>query len=184
MRYKLSKKAKKMTQVVNEVRDAGKFDKVSFCPPLPNFVKSKGYENFGTRMPTLLRIMEALRDPSVGTIGVWGTAGIGKTMLVKEVATQAKSEALFSQVVITTASQTPDNRKIQEEVAENLGLKLPENTVSVRAKRLEERLRKEKKILVVLDDIWNKLDLEEVGIVFADDQRRCKILHTSRSKDI
>ncbi|XVF42840.1 hypothetical protein PTKIN_Ptkin01aG0397700 [Pterospermum kingtungense] len=49
-----------------------------------------------------------------------------------------------------------------------------------RASRLHERLKQEKKILVVLDDLWARLDLMEVGIPFGDEHRGCTILLTSR----
>ncbi|WRX22956.1 NB-ARC - like 10 [Theobroma cacao] len=39
-------------------------------------------------------------------------------------------------------------------------------------------------ILVVLDDIWARLDLEEVGIPLGDQQKGCKILLTSRDQDV
>ncbi|KAF5930706.1 hypothetical protein HYC85_031579 [Camellia sinensis] len=43
----------------------------------------------------------------------------------------------------------------------------------------------EKKILLVLDDIWDRLELiEKVGIPFGEDHKGCKILLTSRSKDV
>jgi hypothetical protein len=45
-------------------------------------------------------------------------------------------------------------------------------------------LKQEKKILIIIDDIWKKLDLEALGISFEDDQKGCKILLTSRSRDV
>ncbi|GFZ02012.1 hypothetical protein Acr_15g0006210 [Actinidia rufa] len=42
----------------------------------------------------------------------------------------------------------------------------------------------EKKILVILNDVWNTLELEEVGIPFGEDHKGCKILLTSRSQDV
>ena len=45
-------------------------------------------------------------------------------------------------------------------------------------------MKKEKKILVVLDDIWMCLDLETVGIPPGEDAEGCKILLTSRSRDV
>jgi hypothetical protein len=45
-------------------------------------------------------------------------------------------------------------------------------------------LNQGKKILLIIDDIWKKLDLEAVGISFEDDKQGCKILMTSRSRDV
>ncbi|GMN24899.1 hypothetical protein TIFTF001_000738 [Ficus carica] len=105
----------------------------------------------------------------------------GKTVLVKEVASHAKNGTLFSQVIQTTVSQTPDYKRIQQEVAENLDLKFQEDTLSVRAEQLQKRLRKEKKILLILDDIWSELDLDAIGISFADDLQNTNDVEVGRS---
>ena len=79
---------------------------------------------------------------------------------VREVVWQAKKEKLFDEVAMATVTQSPDLRKIQGEIKDMLDLKFDVETVPVRAIRLRERLKRTKKVLVVLDDIWNKLDLE------------------------
>ncbi|KAK8502347.1 hypothetical protein V6N12_046133 [Hibiscus sabdariffa] len=56
--------------------------------------------------------------------------------------------------------------------------------MDVRATRLRQRLKTEKKILLILDDIWATLNLEALGIPAADEHKGCKILMTSRSLDV
>ncbi|KAL5574993.1 hypothetical protein UlMin_016692 [Ulmus minor] len=185
LRYKSSKKAKKMKDVVvNEIQDGREFNEVSYYPILPNSVENKDYEAFGTRMSVEIEIMEALRDSSVSSIGVYGMPGVGKTMLAKEIAKKTKDEGLFLKVAMVVLSQTPDVRKIQQEIAEQLGLKLDEESPPMRAGRLRHGLSKQHKTLIVLDDIWKELDLWEAGIRFEDDQKGCKLLFTSRSLDV
>ena len=43
--------------------------------------------------------------------------GVGKTMLVKQVAEQAEQEKLFHNVVTASVFQTPDLKKIQQQIA-------------------------------------------------------------------
>ncbi|KAJ4721775.1 Disease resistance protein [Melia azedarach] len=75
--------------------------------------------------------------------------------------------------------------KIQKEVAEKLGLTLsPEETESRRAGKLYERLKNEKKILIILDNIWAHLDLKEIGIPLADQHKGFKVLLTARSVEV
>ncbi|EXC50911.1 Disease resistance protein [Morus notabilis] len=105
-------------------------------------------------------------------------------MLTKEVARRAMDEKLFSEVVAATVSQTPNHELIQQEVAEKLGLKFREKSVPIRANRLQFRLRQEKKILIILDDIWENLELNEVGMSFGDAQKECKILLISRFQNV
>ncbi|MBA0653993.1 hypothetical protein Goklo_021082 [Gossypium klotzschianum] len=123
--------------------------------------------------------MEALIDDSVSVIGVHAMGGIGKTTLVKEIARKVKGK-LFDSVVIATVTQAIDIGKIQNRIAELLGLKFEEQSTHVKALRLREILKKEERILVVLDDIWAKVDIEEVGIPLGDEHKGCKLLLTSR----
>ncbi|KDO39852.1 hypothetical protein CISIN_1g042869mg [Citrus sinensis] len=111
--------------------------------------------------------------------------GIGKTTLVKEVGRQVKENNLFEKVISSRVSQTPQIKNIQGEIAEKIGLELAEQShETVRAGRLLERLKKEPKILIILDDIWGSLDLEAIGIPFADNNSGCKVLLTARSQDV
>lgn len=185
LRHQLSREAKKMTKgIVGEIQNGNNFDEVSYCPILERIVEVKGYESFGTRN-TILRVMiESLRDPNVNMIGLYGMSGVGKTMLAKEMSRKAMEEKLFNQVVLATVSQILNYEKFQQEIGDKLGLKFTEKSFSARADRLRHRLRQEKKILIIVDDVWEKIDLYDVGICFGDAHKGCKILLTSRSQDV
>ncbi|KAK6289420.1 hypothetical protein POUND7_000961 [Theobroma cacao] len=185
-RYKLSVDAEEEAKAVAELLKQGKFDRVSYraVPQGTTVASVKDFEAFESRTLVFNGIMEALKEPSFSIVGVHGMGGVGKTTLVKEVARQVKEGKLFDSVVIATVTQTLDVKDIQNQVAELLGLKVEEQSRVGRAHRLRERLQKEKKILVVLDDIWERLDLEEVGIPFGNEHEGCKILLTSRHLDV
>ncbi|MED6134790.1 hypothetical protein PIB30_040220 [Stylosanthes scabra] len=86
---------------------------------------------------------------------------------------------------MATISKTPDTKTVQEEIADKLGLHhFEEVTVAGRAPRLCERIKMEKTILLVLDDIWEALDLKKVGIPSEGEHSGCKILLTSRNLDL
>ncbi|KAI9076435.1 hypothetical protein K1719_041582 [Acacia pycnantha] len=65
---------------------------------------------------------------------------------------------------MATVSQELNIEKIQGQIREKLSLQLNENNIDVRAFHLCERLRQEKNMLLVLDDLWEELDLGEIGI--------------------
>ncbi|GMP62382.1 hypothetical protein CsSME_00024504 [Camellia sinensis var. sinensis] len=113
-------------------------------------------------------------------IGICGMGGVGKTTMVKEVEKRAKEGNMFNEVVICTVSQSPEVKTIQGEIADILQFKLEEETELGRSHRLCARLNTIKRILVILDDVWKSIELNETGIPFGDDHKGCKILLTSR----
>ena len=190
-RYQLGRQAYKKAQVIVGIQEARDFpDGISHCLP-PRTVTFKEYEAFESRASTLSKIMDALKDDKTKKIGVWGMGGVGKTTLLKQVAEQAKQQNLFTTQVYVQVSWTREadriqqgNSNIQQHIAEMLGLKLEVQTILARAGKLMERLKKEK-ILIVLDDIWKEVNLEEVGIPSKDDDNKdCKIVMASRDEDL
>ncbi|XP_027342057.1 disease resistance protein At4g27190-like [Abrus precatorius] len=125
------------------------------------------------------QILNALKDDEVRMIGVYGMGGIGKTALVKEVGKEA--EQIFDKVVFLPVSSALDVRKIQGNIASALDFELKEEDISVRAKRLYLRLTSGQNILIILDDVWQMLDFEAIGIPFGENYRGCNILLTTRS---
>ena len=103
--------------------------------------------------------------------------------MAKVVAKRAKDDKLFDEVVMAVVSQTLDLKNIQGQIAEMLGLQFAEEYPLVRADRLKKRLMDSKSVIVILDDVWDALDLKAVGIPYGGQHNRCKILLTSRSED-
>ncbi|MED6195817.1 hypothetical protein PIB30_041533 [Stylosanthes scabra] len=133
---------------------------------------------------------------------------------VKKVERRAKNEGLFDVVVVTIISNKPNYRKIQDEIAEALGLRfdgqnigvadkksiacLPkvfslknyyklndENEIESRARRLRPRMLAEDRILVILSDVCsNGVDLDKVGIPYGIYHTGCKLLLTSSGEDV
>ncbi|GMN43669.1 hypothetical protein TIFTF001_012864 [Ficus carica] len=184
-RRKLSREARQMVEdLQRQIQSARGFVVVASRPALhTNIAMGGDYKVFESRKTILEAIMKALKDRHVTRIGVYGIGGIGKTMLAKEVARQATEAKLFTEVAMTTVSQTQDYSRLQQDIAEKLKLNIAGlHTVSARADRLQRQLKEENSILIILDDIWDKLDLIEVGIHLENEG--CKILMTSRSQDV
>ncbi|KAJ9671989.1 hypothetical protein PVL29_025575 [Vitis rotundifolia] len=133
----------------------------------------------------LATIMNLLNDDAVRTIGVWGQGGIGKTTLVKNLNNMLKDASsttpTFSIVIWITVSREWDLKSIQEQIAQRLKMeeKTKESPESLAA-RICERLKREEKFLLLLDDVWKEIDLDALGIPRPEDHAACKIILTTR----
>ncbi|EOY12581.1 Cc-nbs-lrr resistance protein [Theobroma cacao] len=128
----------------------------------------------------LTEIVNAMRDGTESVLIVCGQRGVGKTTLARAVGKIA-NEFLHLKVVRLAVSQATTTEEVQDTLAAFLKLEFPKNTKKERAKRLRRRLRKEEKILIILDDFRKELNLESIGI---PNQVGCKILLTTRDTQV
>ncbi|KAL6203759.1 hypothetical protein ACLB2K_027458 [Fragaria x ananassa] len=79
-----------------------------------------------------------------------------------------------------------DSHGAKCELVNQLGLELVEDGEVERASRLRERIMGGKKILIILDDIWEIIDLSSIGIPSYDELQRCnsKVLLTTRIRSL
>ncbi|XVF77041.1 hypothetical protein PTKIN_Ptkin14bG0008100 [Pterospermum kingtungense] len=153
--------------------------------PIPNLEFSINNDLVASKSYTraFCEIMDALKDDKVNTIGVWGIGGVGKTTLATVVGNTVKALNLFDQVIMVVVSQTPDVGKIRQKIADFINFKFQE-TREVKAGELWDRLEKEEKVLIILDDMWKILNLEEIGVPLRRNGKGCKIILTTRHKPI
>ncbi|KAI9076880.1 hypothetical protein K1719_041184 [Acacia pycnantha] len=163
LRCKLSKRAETIAQVAVEIAIRN-FDRVGYDDPLPllpELTNNEGNEGIDSRFPIVYQIIEELGEPGVNMIGLCGLGGVGKTTIAKEV---AKNQKIFEKVIMANVSQELNIEKIQSQIAEKLSMQLTGNDLGVRAFHLCKRLKQEKNMLLILDDLWEELDLGKIGI--------------------
>lgn len=167
-RYCLSQQVeKKVVRVKHLTTEGGKISKVSHPKedsPELELPTIGHYEDFQSRQKVFKAIVEALKDSKVTMIGVDGTGGVGKTTMVAKVAKLLKEDKTFDEVVMAVVSKDANVRKIQGQLADSLLLTLSGETEVGRAKELWKRLDNGKNNLIILDDVWHKLDMKEIGI--------------------
>ncbi|KAA8524601.1 hypothetical protein F0562_011024 [Nyssa sinensis] len=186
-RYRVSKEAKEKTDAVIKLKDDGKFERIAHPAPPPEFgfQSSAYYETFESRVSIFNEIMEALKDNSVKLFGIYGIGGAGKTRMVEEVGKQVKKDGVFHEVVMAVVSQNVNVREIQGKLADRLNLQLKGESEDGRAGELWNRLNNGKQNLVILDDVWEELNLKAIGIPVTDGIKGCcKVVLTSRNQGV
>ncbi|OMP04500.1 Disease resistance protein [Corchorus olitorius] len=179
-RYRLSKQvAKRMRSVTGA---ASKFEQVSHLATLKGmeFFLSEDVILFDTPLSALNQIKDALMDDKVEVIELYGTGGVGKTALAKEVERLAKTVWLFDKVVMVYVSQEPDIERIQDQIAESLEIIFDDQIAEDKQDALYSRLCNDTSVLIILDDVWTELPLLEVGIAGCG----CKMIYTTRRKQV
>lgn len=208
--YRLCKQAQKKIQAISALlEEEAKLGTVSRkAPPggaggLGMIPLSASSINFKSREAITDMIMETLKDEEFSIVGICGMGGVGKTTLVTEIARRVLKKKLYERVVMVVVSQTQNYWNIQEEIAYKLGCILPVNKKEedraeslcnyikekksiqkVKDKQDEKNEPELERILIILDDVWEDIQLERVGIPFGETRRGCKIVLTSRSEDV
>ncbi|KAL9418284.1 hypothetical protein AB3S75_041152 [Citrus x aurantiifolia] len=141
---------------------------------------------FGTTESAGYQIIKVLKGDNTKIVGLYGIGGVGKTTLANFVGNQLREENVFDEVGIATVSQDQNIINVQSELVKSLGWELTETYEKDRARRLRMMFSesKSRKMLIILDDVWNQLDLEKVGIPVGDRDNCCKILLTTRLQPV
>ncbi|KAM5582466.1 hypothetical protein ABKV19_002738 [Rosa sericea] len=148
----------------------------------PIAINMGDFEEFEATRQAMNMVMKGLEDDEVTAVGVYGMGGVGKTTMVKHVSDQARKNGIFRHVIMATISQSPDLRKIQDQLADLLGFEFKEETEIGRAARLSKEIMRRNKILIILDDIWERMDISRIGIPSYEELQKCnsKVLLTTR----
>ncbi|KMZ56834.1 NB-ARC domain-containing disease resistance protein [Zostera marina] len=191
-RYKLSKKAinleKRMTKLMLNMRISIEFAALNPPPEAVVKINNKYVEGLNSVEKNKADIISAIKDVNTVVIGLYGMGGIGKTTLIQQINNEFKNDPhiRFTYVIMVTVSYSPNIKKLQDQIGERVGLNFQGiESETVRARRLLERLEKEKSIMIILDDVWNALDLNTIGIPRDNGENKCcKIILTTRYEDV
>ncbi|XP_058737798.1 uncharacterized protein LOC131609970 [Vicia villosa] len=178
----------KIEDITKLIEEGSKLPSLSYPKPPPalrSTFTNNDVKSLESRNQIMNKVIEKLKDDQFKMISICGMAGVGKTTLVKELIKIVENK-LFDKVAMVIVSQNPDYEKIQKEIAD--GLRLAFNSHNRRGgeihEKLEELHKKMEKVLIVLDDVWQDLNFELMGLSSQSHQKGLKILLTSRDKKL
>ncbi|XVF78132.1 hypothetical protein PTKIN_Ptkin14bG0104800 [Pterospermum kingtungense] len=129
-------------------------------------------------------VSDSLKE-EVSKIGVWGMGGVGKTTIMKHIYNDLLEAKKFDQVIWVTVSKELNIEKLQDDIASALKEVLPEKGDKVRrAGQLLGMLKKAKKHVLILDAVWDRISLEDVGIPEPTSSNGCKLVLTTRKEEV
>ncbi|RVW87953.1 putative disease resistance protein [Vitis vinifera] len=185
--YKIGKAVSEKLVAVSGQIGKGHFDVVAEMLPRPLVDELPMEETVGSEL-AYGRICGFLKDPQVGIMGLYGMGGVGKTTLLKKIHNNFLPTSSDFDVVIWDVVSKPSNvEKIQKVLWNKLQLSRDGwECRSTKEEKAAEILRvlKTKKFVLLLDDIWERLDLLEMGVPHPDAQNKSKIVFTTRSQDV
>ncbi|XP_010654604.1 probable disease resistance protein At5g63020 [Vitis vinifera] len=186
-RYRLGKTVTEKINAVTELTDKGHFDVVTDRLPRAPVDERPMGKTVGLDL-MFEKVRRCLEDEQVRSIGLYGIGGAGKTTLLKKINNEYFGRSNdFDVVIWVVVSKSISIEKIQEVILKKLTIPEHNWKSSTKEEKAAEifKLLKAKNFVILLDDMWERLDLLEVGIPDLSDQTKSRVvLLTTRSERV
>lgn len=133
------------------------------------------------------KVCSSLMEDEVRTLGLYGMGGVGKTTHLSQINNSfADTVNDFDVVVWAVVSKDQKIETIQETILRRLGRCNEEWKHRKEDEKASEiyQILKGKRYILLLDDIWSKVDIQNIGIPLPTSINRCKVVFTTRSKEV
>ncbi|KAK1578137.1 hypothetical protein Q3G72_027839 [Acer saccharum] len=133
---------------------------------------------------TVLKILGYMNDVTAGKVGVHGIGGIGKTSVLEALINHNETKSLFDSIMFVSVSRYWSIRKIQNEVLRQLSLSREDSETDTQVAEKLFQVLSGRKFLLLLDDVWEQIHLEAVGIPDPCSVKGSKIIMASKKLNV
>ncbi|KAK2993058.1 hypothetical protein RJ640_024932 [Escallonia rubra] len=180
---KMKKKDVEAAKLLEESEKLGDFMLVDQPPEAVVKMRTPKVETYPTLQEPLEEILKLLRNDKIKGVGIRGMVGIGKTTIMKNLNNHEEVSKLFEIVIWLKVStegslENLSREHIQQAIVQRLELDIPGSSDADRVARTISKELREKKYLLLLDDVKKDVDLEELGI--PDGKCGSKLVLTTR----
>ncbi|KAJ9692607.1 hypothetical protein PVL29_011598 [Vitis rotundifolia] len=183
-RYKLGKRVARKLKEVDILMSQRPSDVAAERLPSPRVGERPSEATVGIDS-RLGKIWSSLHQEQVGLIGLYGLGGVGKTTLLTKIYNAfTKRTHDFDFVIWATVSRNVNLGNIQDNIWKKIGFcddKWKSKDRDEKAMSIWNVLS-EKRFVLLLDDVWERLDLLDVGVPLKN--KKNKIVFTTRSKEV
>ncbi|KAJ4891396.1 Disease resistance protein (NBS-LRR class) family [Raphanus sativus] len=185
-RFDYGKKVFKQIKEVNSLKSRADFKVMAERVPRSKVEERLIYPVVGMKAMTE-KVRSRLMEDGVGTLGLYGMGGVGKTTLLSQINnTFVNTGNDFDVVIWVVVSKDQKIESVQETISRRLGLFSEEwKHIKEEEKASEiKKMLKGKRYMLLLDDIWSKVDIQRIGFPTPTRMNRCKVVFTTRSKEV
>ncbi|KAK0598370.1 hypothetical protein LWI29_034051 [Acer saccharum] len=185
--YDFGKRVHKMLQELTTLKTEGDFKNVAEKMPEDPVDEMPIDPTIIGLQSTFDKVWSCLGDQQAGIIGLYGMGGVGKTTLLTQINNKFRDTPNdFDVVIWVVVSKDQNLEMIQETISKKIGLW----DDSWKTKRLKEKaldifkVLSQKRFVLLLDDIWERVDLKELGVPLPSPKISSKIVFTTRSNEV
>ncbi|MFQ6661388.1 hypothetical protein Gotur_029572 [Gossypium turneri] len=174
-----------MLQEISDRKSKGAFEKVAEDQPAASVVV-RPVEQPVALESTIQDVWSCIEDKDVGIIALCGLGGVGKTTLLTKLKNMFSTpQSDFKVVIWAVVSANYDVGKVQDRIGEGIGFPRSWENKSVEQKARDiYGILSTKRFVVLLDDLWEKVDFTEFGIPEPSQTKGSKLIFTTRDLHI
>ncbi|KAI3856121.1 hypothetical protein MKW98_016154 [Papaver atlanticum] len=121
----------------------------------------------------------------VRIVGLYGMGGVGKTTLLHKINNEFAERKQFDLVILAVVSKELSIKSIQNQIGKKLGVSWTEETEIYERANDIFKVLKNKKFLLLLDDIWEGIELVTIGVSKITIQlTESKVVFTTRNEQV